>query len=306
MSFTIEDRIIEVFRPFHAGETACDEKHFREKLRSFTDHGLPIPFVIAAFPWKSINDDSVSGHLPDFGELLALQNLRDLVDRVSMVYAPGMKLHVFSDGHCFFRAGCVRPIEQIDAYVAEISRMKDSDRIILHTIRDFYPAGNIEEKITAFESEYVPSNCEIIDAIKNDTYFARSYPDRIAFIYREFSRFLFPGLSSMKRQALSRIIARSFIARQIATSRLIKDRFADHIRLSIHQQHDARSQKYYINLLPQVEGKGTPWFHVVVKDGDALKVMKKYQAETKTSVQGSVMRNYTLTGIAQVELMEPA
>ena len=62
---------------------------------------------------------------------------------------------------------------------------------------------------------------------------------------------------------MAKLIARSFIEHQMAVNKLIKDNFPDHIRMSIHQQHDPAAKKYYVDLLPNVSGMGTPWFHIV-------------------------------------------
>lgn len=274
-------RLIKVFSAYHAGETACDEQYFREGLQSYVDRNLPVPFVFLAFPGKSMNELSVSGHLPDLGEELALKNLRALIDAASRVYKPGVHLHIVSEGHCFLRTGCMRPAEEIDAYVSEMNRMKGSDRITLHTIHDFYPEGSIEDKVEAFNREYMPKVEEIRAAIKDDPYYAAIYPARTAFIYHEFTKVLYPDLSANKRQKAAKIIARNFIGHQIAANRLLQDHFGHCVRLSIHQQHNPAAKKYYIDLLPQVEGQGTPWFHVITQEADGvLRIMKKSKAET--------------------------
>lgn len=273
------DQIIGIFDACHAGETACDESHFREGIQFYTDRGLPVPFVFLAFPGKSINGHSVSGPLPDLGERLALQTLKGLVEAASRIYPPGIELHILSEGHCFLRTGCMRSPEEMDAYVAALKAMKDCDRISLHTIHDFYPDGDMADKVAAFERDYMPQPDEINAAIANDPLYAAMYPDRAAFVYREFSPVLFPTLPSKRRKiAMSKIIARSFIGHQMAVKRLLQDHFGGHIRLSIHQQHDPASQKYYINLLPGVEGKGTPWYHVVERNGDVLQLVKRVRS----------------------------
>lgn len=276
MTSIVVSRLVGVFSAYHAGETACDEQYFREGIRFYVDRNLPVPFVFMAFPGKSINELSVSGHLPDLGEKLALENLRAIIDAASRVYAPGIDLHIVSEGHCFLRTGCMRSAEEIDAYVSEMNCLKRSDRITLHTIHDFYPKGGMEDKIEAFNQQYMPRAEEIRTAIKEDPYYATIYPARTAFIYHEFTKVLYPGLSANKRQKTAKMIARNFIGHQIAANRLLQDHFAHYIRLSIHQQHNPAAKKYYIDLLPQVEGQGTPWFHVVTQEADGfLRIMKR-------------------------------
>lgn len=279
MTPLVTQRIIEIFRPYHAEETGCDERAFRAKIDAHVMREETIPFVILAFPGKSINENSVSGHLPDLGEKLAVDNLTKLIRDVGEVYQPGMTLDVVSDGHFFSGTGVMRPIVQLDAYLDALKQTNTEPRLRLHSIHDFYPEGDIADKIAAFERQYMPTAEDIHAAIRGDRFYAWEYPDKIAFIYHEFSQIMCPGLSTRQRQAFAKMTARHFIGCQIATGRLVRDKFADRIRLSIHRQHDPTSQKYFVNLLPQVEGKGTPWFHVIAEDGGRMKLMKRIEAE---------------------------
>lgn len=256
-------KIIAAFSPYHMGETACDDFWFAQKVREYIKQEKPIDFLLLAFPGKSINPNSVSGYFPDLGEYLALGNLRILLQEISKIYSPGATLHIISDGYFFMHTGCIRPEHELDAYFDKINQIKKSDRIKFYRIHDFYNANSLDQKIDIFEKQYLPDMAEVYNAIENDPYYRRIYPDRIAFIYHEFTPVLFADHSNSRRHAMAKLIARSFIGYQMAVNSLIKDYFTDHIRLSIHQQHDPASKKYYIDMLPNVAGKGTPWFYEI-------------------------------------------
>ncbi len=275
MSTSVADQVIKAFRPLHAGETGCNDAFFKVRLQRFIDRGQAIPFVIPAFPGKSINKNSVAGPLPDLGEELALQNLRGLIDAVGNAYAPGMNLHIVSDGHFFIGAGIVRPPAELDAYVDALRDMKKSDRIILHTIHDFYPKGDMAQKLATFEKEYMPGAVAIREHTLSDPYYARTYSDLMAFVHHEFIPALYPTAAKPQKREFTKMIARQFVGLRMAVAHLIEDRFQDHLRLSIHQQDDPMSEKYYINLLPNVEGKGSPWFHTLTQEGDGRMKMRK-------------------------------
>lgn len=274
------DAIAKVFSGFHAGESACDESVFLSKIEHYVRAEKTIPFVILAFPCKSINPESVTGHLPDMGEARALGTLRTLIKNAGEVYAPGIEIHVVSEGHCFTHTGCVRPVNEVDDYVSELRKMKASDRIHVHTLHDFYPNGLIDEKLAHFNKDYLPPASEVETLIsKENSYFRRHYVERLAFIYHEFSPVLFPNLSGNRRHAWSKITARHFIACELAVARMVDERMSDMVRLSIHRQHDPLSKKYYINLLPGVEGNGTPWFYTLRQDGERAWLAKRIQVK---------------------------
>jgi pyoverdine/dityrosine biosynthesis protein Dit1 len=274
MNETVKN-IIRAFQPFHDGETACDDNWFHRSISTYVTEQKPIPFIFLGFPGKSINPNSVSGYLPDLGEEIAFDNLRSLIQAIENIYTPGIKLNILSEGHCFMRTGCIRPAHELDAYIEETKKIKNSDRIKISTIHDFYKNGDIGTKIDLFEKQYLPDIAEVYTAIMNDPYYRQVYTDRIAFIYHEFTPVLYPGLTKSRRHAMAKVIARSFIGHQMAVNKLVADYFPDHIRLSIHQQHDPSAQRYYINLLPNVSGIGTPWFHTINLHDDQTFVTKR-------------------------------
>ena len=68
-------------------------------VRKHIEANEVIPFVLPAFPWKSVNKvEKVLGPLPDLGEELALGRLNNLVEDVKEIYEPGAYVLITSDG----------------------------------------------------------------------------------------------------------------------------------------------------------------------------------------------------------------
>lgn len=74
---------------------------FKETVKFFTSRMIPIEACLPAFPCKSSNLEKVSGKLPDKGEELALAGLVKFSQLVKIIYPPGFKLWIVSDGHVF-------------------------------------------------------------------------------------------------------------------------------------------------------------------------------------------------------------
>lgn len=63
------------------------------------DKQEPIRMILPAFPFKSPNSrDKVLGHLPDFGDELALAHLNGLCENIGQIYKPGADVYISSDG----------------------------------------------------------------------------------------------------------------------------------------------------------------------------------------------------------------
>ena len=72
---------------------------FEPIVRAHVHKGDTIPFVLPAFPWKSVNKvEKVLGALPDLGEELALGRLNNLCQDIKDIYEPGAFVSITSDG----------------------------------------------------------------------------------------------------------------------------------------------------------------------------------------------------------------
>ena len=68
----------------------CIEVH-RGRVVWFVSRGIPVEFVLPAFPAKSPNTAKVLGATPDMAERLSLQFLCAICDRVRQIYRAGAK-----------------------------------------------------------------------------------------------------------------------------------------------------------------------------------------------------------------------
>ena len=108
------------------------------QITSFVRDGAPLLLTLPSFPCKSPNPRKVLGHLPDYGELLALRSLQRLCLDIAKVYPPGAELLICSDGHVF--ADLIRvPDQHVTEYIAALRRMiarEQLDRLRIYTLDD--------------------------------------------------------------------------------------------------------------------------------------------------------------------------
>src|SRR6266436_5615236 len=78
----------------------CLEPHL-PLVRRFIGAGLPVHFVLPAFPAKSPNPAKVLGRLPDMAEELSLRSLQDRCMEIQTIHPPGARITICSDGMVF-------------------------------------------------------------------------------------------------------------------------------------------------------------------------------------------------------------
>jgi L-tyrosine isonitrile synthase len=245
----------------------------------FVRAGAPLLLTLPAFPCKSPNPRKVLGHLPDYGELVALRSLQELCARITSTYPPGARLLICSDGHVF--ADLVRvPDEWVTEYTAALRMMINDEgleRIDLYTLDDIYGDRGYDEKRSLLTEVHGQSLESIRDEIKTD--------ERSLALYRGITRFMVedslgPGYAGTKSALLrdSRQRAYRVIQRSRAWSNLIDGQIRASVRLSIHPQACGIA-KFGIRLLDIDDSWLTPWHAVAVQKGDRVVLMKRHAAE---------------------------
>jgi len=267
--------ILAIMKRFHGQETGADYEHHKRTIARYIEKGEPIHCIIPAFPGKSINPDSVFSGEPDKGDLMGVQTLIRLQEEISEVYAPGCKIAIFHDGHFFRNTGCARSFEEMDAYVERIKEETKGKGFRSYTIGDFYAETTYEEMLETFYLERIPSQDALRACIAGSDRAKSDLTHKICFVYNEFAPVLWPYASNTKKQVNSKKTAYEFMAIEKGISSLIADKFPDYVRLSIHQQDDPASKKFFINLLPLCDGRSTPWFHVLLEKNGAYSLVKK-------------------------------
>lgn len=257
---------------------SCMTVH-RERVARFIARGVPVDFVLPAFPGKSPNKSKVIGIVPDLAEQLSLHFLRRICDQIQAIYAPGARITICSDGHVFSDLVHI-PDSDIVSYQARLTAMvgETAPEILrLFSLDHEYGGRTYEQMRLLLMAGYGDG----IEGLKQQV---RAGGDALA-LYRGITRFLLDDADrpdrKKSRAALQRECrerAYGVIQRSRAWGRLIAKRFPEAVRLSIHPQ-PCGSDKIGINLLEASNNWITPWHGVAVEVGGRFVLMKRYQAE---------------------------
>lgn len=256
----------------------CIEVH-RGRVMWFVSRGIPVEFVLPAFPAKSPNTAKVLGATPDMAERLSLQFLCAICDRVRQIYQAGAKIIVCSDGRVFSDLVQIAD-SNVSCYQAELRAMIDSigpSSLSLFNLDDEYPGFTH----TAMRHMLMGSYGEELELFKQQVH-AGGEQLRL---YRGITRFLVEDADTPdyqgSRAALQRECrerAYGVIQRSKAWGKLLAQRFPDAVRLSIHPQA-CGSAKLGIKLVETSDNWLTPWHGTAVDVGGRFMLMKQYEAE---------------------------
>ncbi|WP_432903636.1 L-tyrosine/L-tryptophan isonitrile synthase family protein [Micromonospora matsumotoense] len=259
----------------------CDECFaiHRPKVERFMAQGVPLHFVIPAFPAKSPNRKKVLGTLPDLGERLSLEFLQSFCDYVCHHYEPGAKITICSDGHVFSDLVGVDD-QDVTAYRAELElllRAIGSDSINTYGLENAFQSTDYTEQREQLTNRYARPVEEIRERALQDPA-ARS-------IFGGIHRFLFEdqlavseGRSRNTVREEAKLRAYRVVQRSDAWSALVEAFFPEALRLSIHPQA-AHSQKIGIHMMRTRDNWLTPWHGVALDEGDGVRLVKREEAE---------------------------
>ncbi len=215
---------------------SCLEVH-RGRVMRFVARGIPVEFVLPAFPAKSPNSSKVLGATPDMAERLSLEFLCALCDRVRQTYRHGAKIIVCSDGRVFSDLVQISD-SNVTRYQAELRAMIDAigpDSLGLFNLDDEY----IGYAHMAMRRALIGRYGEDVAMLKQQV---RGGGEQLT-LYRGITRFLVEDADTPdyqgSRAALQRECrecAYDVIQRSKAWGELVAERFPDAVRLSIHPQ----------------------------------------------------------------------
>lgn len=247
----------------------------------------PVTFVLPAFPGKSPNSEKVLGALPDYAEQLSLNFLGNLCQRIKKYYSHGIKIILCSDGRVFSDVVGMKE-SNVTAYQIELNRlikeMSLSD-ISTFNLDDFFEELSFVQMRVELMMCYGNSLDFLKHKIRNGAN-ASAGPDEQEAnrMYCGITRFLFEDSmysgqtkSRTTVQKESRSKAYEVIRRSNAWSELIKERFPEAVRLSIHPQN-CGAKKLGIRLVGN-EDWMTPWHGVAVETKDGFVLLKRSEAE---------------------------
>lgn len=249
---------------------------FLASVEFYTRRGLPVEFVLPAFPCKLSNLAKVSGVEPDCGEAMALQRIVDFVRAIEAIYAPGGHFYVVSDGHVF--SDCINVDDHVvDEYGAKLERLYEElkppgfDGLRFRSLNHCFQSQSkhriasslsdlshvLETRLDAETEEnrkILMKGCDDgSDKLRRDIK-TPNHP-RLS-LYRGFNKFMSDDLQQsaaaqgLKKGFKKRVAVISFemIRRNDAYSNLVELVFPFHVRLSIHAHNNA-GPKYGIRLL---------------------------------------------------------
>jgi pyoverdine/dityrosine biosynthesis protein Dit1 len=253
-----------------------------DRIINYVEHNQPIEMILPAFPAKSPNRNKTLGHLPDYGEFLAMTRLVELCKEIEAVYAPGAKVIICSDGRVFADL-----IHVCDDHISEYrdSIAEYADKHLTGYI-EFYNLENVYDRIddyTSLREELMISHGEPLSSlrrrIKDEREASTMYKGVTKFMFEDYSGIdAFAGLSRTALQRKARMAAYRVIQRSNAWGRLLAEQFPNSLRLSIHPQYKV-SEKIGISMLTENDVWTTPWHSVVVKDKGKITLLPRSEAE---------------------------
>jgi pyoverdine/dityrosine biosynthesis protein Dit1 len=257
----------------------CLEPH-QPLVRRFVGAGLPVHFVLPAFPAKSPNPEKVLGRLPDMAEELALEFLNGLCQKIKRIYPPGAKITICSDGLVFSDLVGVTDAD-VRVYGKQIEAVIERTQLeFLETfhMQDLYDrAGSGEQMRDSLCRHYA----EPIETVRERLHSNDSQKS----LFNGIQRFLFEDRVVLEKNK-SRTRIRSeckertyeVVRRSDAWGRLLADCFPASLRLSIHPQ-PWHSEKIGILLGESKDVWLTPWHAVALKEKGKFRFIKQVEAE---------------------------
>ena len=268
----------------HASHLNFLEIPILKNIKNKIENQQELLFVLPAFPAKSPSPDKTSGELPDYGEVLALQNLQDLCDRISAIYPLGAKVVICSDGRVFSDVVNVSDIN-IDNYnqaIRDIISDYQLNALSLLSMDDLYPSKTPEELRTILFDFYASDIEEIKELVKNS--------ENYRHLFNGIHRFLFEDALALNIHQTRSFInketkkrAYELLRRSDAWSNLLQEHFFDDLRLSIHP-HPINHEKFGIKLVSSSSKWATPWHNVVVKMKNRFELMHRSEAKKLNAV----------------------
>ena len=221
----------------------CLEPHL-PLVRRFIGAGLPIHFVLPAFPAKSPNQEKVLGRIPDMAEELSLQFLNGLCGEIRRIYGPGARITICSDGMVFSDLVGVTDSD-VNNYGEQIRQMIEQlhlESLEAFHMQDLYDeagrSGEQMREVVAVPPHYAESEQE---TIREESCIQTKASKHYLTAFNDFS-FGGPGGDRDKERAAARIRSEckertyEVVRRSDAWGRLVADCFPASLRLSIHPQ----------------------------------------------------------------------
>ncbi|KIJ42544.1 hypothetical protein M422DRAFT_170957 [Sphaerobolus stellatus SS14] len=277
-------------------------KALTDIVSSYVEAEEKIVFVIPSFPFKSPSHKKVLGSLPDLGEELLLRKLESLARSVEDYYPLGALIRVVSDGVVYGQL-----LGQSDAavyrYNNELRRMCDEfslTHISFVRVVDLLEDGVISNAPMS-EEEYVTSipavrarflahkvpGFDLETLLKEDFGTLMTYRGYLKFLVHDIEGTPLTHdangkpLSKNAQDKARRLLARAMLENGAKFSDLVKLKFPEAVRLSIHAHNNAGPK--YAFKLPGGDMCGSPWHNVVKEEIDGTLTVAQFHAFDSSS-----------------------
>ena len=274
------DKIAEILTAYSLqGEAfSVDESPLMQKIALKMQREEELVFILPAFPAKSPSSEKTVGEMPDFGEVLALQNLQSICDDIRSLYEPGARVVICSDGRVFSEVVKVSD-ECIDRYndgIRSIIQEYNFSSLSIFTMEDLFP----EKTPTQLREVLLDFYAMTTEEVRNLVCVNENYRELFNGIHRflledEVAMNTHSSKSAMTKETKKR--AYELLRRSDAWSSLLNEHFRDALRLSIHP-HPPGHEKFGIKLVPGSTKWATPWHNVVVKIKNNFELMHRREA----------------------------
>jgi pyoverdine/dityrosine biosynthesis protein Dit1 len=257
-------------------------------------------FLLPAFPAKSPSPAKTSGAMPDLGEVLALQGLNELCEKISDLYEPGARIVICSDGRVFSDVVRVSD-EQISEYqkgIQDIVTEFNLSKISLFALDDLFPDKSADQMRDVLLDTYARS----VEDVRNLVLLREDYKKLFNGLHKfllEDELELNPDISKNKATQETKIRTYELMRRSDAWSELLNGVFPDELRLSIHP-YKIEHEKFGIKLISSSSKWATPWHNVTVKIRGRFELMHLKEALSLNAIPKLARDKYAYFEIANV------
>ncbi len=212
------------------------------------------------------------------GEQLALLNINDLLEQIAAIYVPGARLTICSDGRVFNDIVSVSD-DEVTAYLVALQTLVTElklSRIDFFDLSDCWPNMTFKAMREHLVKFHASSIEDIKNAVKNNENEKKLFNGLHRFLVEDYA-YLVKNKSKNQIRKLAHQHTYQLIQRSHAWGELIKSKYLNSIRLSIHPQ-TCQSNKLAYQLVESSYRWATPWHNVVVLQQGRVTLMKNSEA----------------------------
>ncbi len=272
--YDITQIILDILKKY-TKDDICDFDWHYNIINSFIKSHQPIKAILPAFPGKAINPNLCPSNMPDGAEKYAVDILKKITTEIHKVYKPGIELNIFHDGYYFIPLAMDYEYYKMQEYVDVIKKMFTGFSVKSIDMKDTTEGTTFDARLNYWEINNYPTDMEF-EKYKNSH--KEIYDGIAAFFFYNYSSYLYPLESNHFRKKISRYIANKYLKINLSVQMYIEKKYSNYLRLSVKQQNNEKSKKFYIDILNDIKNEGLPWMNTLVLE-DGVPVIRKFRKE---------------------------